>query len=458
MDLNTKILEEYKMKLFNELIKSVWKDSIDEIENIPQKVLGENIYEQFDKSTIINIMRTIMGLDTTQSYNQTLKDLFYEATNIDEVSQPIISIISQACEYCDRSNKEEECFVKAKHINCNKNNACSSCGECISKCSIGAISDKIQFIPLVKLLKDKDCQVYAIVAPSFVGQFGKYVTPGKLRSSLKLLGFEDMIEVALVADILTAKEAFEYCDHMKESEFNYFITSCCPVWVSMIKNNFPEVLENVSSSVSPMIACGRVIKNLNPKAKVVFIGPCIAKKKEAMIDDLKGAVDFVLTFKELEEIFRALEINVSNQYEEERIESSFCGRVYAKSGGVSEAIKISLQKTDKNVKFVSTSFQGSKECKEGLEKVIKKEIDATFIEGMGCVGGCIGGPKKILNLEEGTKYVDEYCKKTHMETPFENLNVIQFFTTMGIKKFESLDKKDKDEILKIFSRDIKNTK
>ena len=457
INLNTKILEEYKMKLFNELIKLVWQDNLEEIDNIPQKVLGENIYTQFDKATIINIMRVIMGLDTTEESDETLKDLVYEAIHINEVSQPTISIISQACKHCNRTNKEEECFIKEKHINCNEKNTCSSCGECILKCNIGAISDKIQFIPMVKLLKDESYPVYAIVAPAFVGQFGKEVTPGKLRSSLKLLGFEDMIEVALAADVLTAKEAFEYCQHIKENKDGYFITSCCcPVWVSMIQNNFPEVLGNVSPSVSPMIACGRAIKILNPKAKVVFIGPCIAKKKEATLDGLKGAIDFVLTFKELEEIFKALEINPSNQEEEERIESSFSGRVYAKSGGVSEAIKISAQRIDKDIKFISKSFQGTKECKEGLEKLSRKEINATFVEGMGCSGGCVGGPKRILTVEEGTKCVEEYGYRTQMETPFENLNVVQFLTMMGIKRIESLGEKEEETVLKIFSRDIKN--
>lgn len=455
INLNTKILDNYKMKLFNELIRLVWEDNLEEIDNIPQKIIGEDVYEKFDKETITNLMRVTMGLDVSEEYDLTLKELAYEAMNMDEVTQPIISIISQACKYCDRTNKEEECFVKEKHINCNVNNTCSSCGDCVSKCNIGAISDKIQFMPMINLLKDEECPVYAIVAPAFVGQFGEEVTPGKLRSALKFLGFEDMVEVALAADLLTAKEAYEYCEHMKENPEGYFITSCCcPVWVGMIENNFKHVLPNVSPSVSPMIACGRSIKLLNPDAKVVFIGPCMAKKKEAVIDELKGAIDFVLTFKEVEEIFNALNVNLVDQEDEIRVESSFAGRVYAKSGGVSEAIKTSAKRINEDIKFISHSFQGVKECKEGLEKLSNNEINATFIEGMGCVGGCVGGPKRILSVEKGTKYVEDYCEETQMNTPFENLNVIQFLTMMGIKRIESLGEKEEEQVLKIFSRNI----
>ena len=455
INLNVKILEEYKMKLFNELIRLAWKNNLDQVDTIPKKVLGENIHEEFDEVTIINLIRVIMGLNPTDEFDATLKDTLYEAMHLDEMNQPIISIISQACKYCNKSNKEEECFVKEKHINCNKKNICSSCGDCVSNCNLGAISDKIQFIPMIRLLKDEKCPVYAIVAPSFVGQFGKDVTPGKIRAALKKMGFEDMIEVALAADMLTVKEAFEYCEHMKQNEDGYFITSCCcPVWISLIQNNFPEILKNVSPSVSPMIACGRAVKILDSNAKVVFIGPCIAKKKEATLYEIKDAVDFVLTFKELEEIFKALDIDPSKQKEEDRVEASILGRVYARSGGVSEAIKISSQRINKNIKFKSTVFQGAKECKEGLERVINKELETTFIEGMGCIGGCVGGPRRILSVENGTRCVEEYCKETQIETPFENLNVVQFLTMMGIKRVELLGESEEKQVLKIFSRDI----
>lgn len=454
-NLDTKILESYKMKLFNELIKLVWEEKFDDIEEIPKKVLGEDIYDKFSKDVILNLIRITMGLEPTDDIDMNIKDIIYESINMNEINQPIISIISQACKYCNKESEEKECFVKSKHINCNENNKCSSCGECISKCELGAILDKIQFMPMVKLLKDESCPVYAIMAPAFVGQFGDQATPGKIRTALKVIGFEDMIEVAVAADLLTAIEAFEYHNHIKENKEGYFVTSCCcPVWVSLIQNKFPQVLENMSPSVSPMVACARAIKFLDNNAKVVFVGPCTAKKKEATLEDLKGAVDFVLTFKELEEIFNALKVNPSEQIEEIRTESSFSGRIYAKTGGVSEAIEKTARKIDQNIIFKSEAFNGIKACGEGLEKLINKEIDATFIEGMGCIGGCVGGPKRILPVDKATKCVEEYGAQTKMTTPFENINVAQFLTAMGIKKIDSLSKNEEEEILKIFSRDI----
>lgn len=457
INLNPRILDTYKMKLFNELIRLVWEDNLEDINDLPKKVLGQDIYKEFDEPTIINLIRVIMGLNPIDEYDNTLKDMVYEAINLDEVENPVISIISNACNSCQ--DKKETCLVKEKHIDCNKRNVCSACGECITKCNLGAISDKIQFIPMVKLLKDTDVPVYAMVAPAFVGQFGKDITPGKLRSALKSMGFEEMIEVALAADMLTVKEAYDYCEHMKNHEDGYFITSCCcPVWVSLIQSNYPQIVENVSPSVSPMIACGRAIKILNPKAKVVFIGPCTAKKKEATLEDIKDGVDFVLTFAELDEIFKSLEINLTELQEDNRVESSLAGRIYARSGGVSEAIKRSAQRINPDIRFKEATFQGVKECREGLNKVINKEIEATFIEGMGCVGGCVGGPKRILSVEEGTQNVNNYGKSTDMETPYENLNVIQFLTMMGIKRLESLGSKEEEQVLKIFSRNIKDSK
>lgn len=458
INIDQKILEKQKMEVFNELVKYIWMDEVENIEELPRKILKKEIYKDFDESVVLNLIRITMGLDPLEQVDNNLREMLNEALNLNEVKKPVISIIKDACKYCD-NNISEQCLVRDKHNDCNEKDICSACGECSSKCKLGAISDKIQFVPMVQLLKDESCPVYAIVAPAFVGQFGKDVTPGKLRSAFKKMGFEDMIEVALAADMLTAKEAYEYYNHMKDNKEECFITSCCcPIWVSLIQKSFPEILKNVSPSVSPMIACGRAIKVLNPDAKVVFIGPCMAKKKEALLDDIKDAVDFVLTFKEVEEILDAIDINPAEMENDDRVEASLSGRVYARTGGVSKAVQLSVERIDPNIKFIHKAFDGPKECKEGLTKVINKEINATFIEGMGCVGGCVGGPKRILSVEEGTKEVDKYCEETNMDTPFDNLNVIQFLTLMGIKRVDSLTDKDIEQVKNIFSRDIRGSK
>ncbi|MGL5695310.1 MAG: [Fe-Fe] hydrogenase large subunit C-terminal domain-containing protein [Peptostreptococcaceae bacterium] len=456
--LENQILNKYKTKIFRELVKLVWEESLDDIEKIPTQILRQlkdDTNQEIDEDTIMNLIRVIMGLNPIENSRETnLQSMINESYNLKNIDMPIISIIDDACRYC--KNYKEECFVKKKHIDCNKNNTCSACGECIRKCELGAISDKIEFFPVLNMLKSKKTPVYAVVAPAFVGQFGKDASSGKLRTALKSIGFKDMIEVALAADILTLKESYDYYEHMRNNSNEFFITSCCcPVWVSLIKNKFPDIKDNISSSVSPMIASGRIIKVLNPNAKVVFIGPCVAKKNEALQDDVKGAIDFVLTFKELEEIFLALNLDVLHMEEDNRDESSYCGRIYAKSGGVSKAIEETLKKIDESIKFKPISFQGAKECTDGLNKIINKEINATFIEGMGCIGGCIGGPKKLIPTEEGVKYLDIYTESTNMKTPFDNLNVAQFLIEAEIKKIEDLGDKNNEMIQRIFSKNLK---
>ncbi|PBE82509.1 [Fe-Fe] hydrogenase large subunit C-terminal domain-containing protein [Clostridioides difficile] len=108
---------------------------------------------------------------------------------------------------------------------------------------------------MIKLLKDIKSPVYEIVGPAFVGQFGKDVSPGKLRTAIKKIGFEDMIEVALAADMLTAKEVCDYYEHLKKYEEGSFITRCCcPIWVNLIQSSLPELIENVKPYVASQIA------------------------------------------------------------------------------------------------------------------------------------------------------------------------------------------------------------
>lgn len=456
INIQDKILQKYKMELFEQLIKIVWNDNLDEIESLPKRIQNKNKDEKIEEETIINLIRIIMGLNPVDTYDLDLKDMASEAINLSSFCDPIIPIIKNACKTCKENNNKETCYTMQKHINCNNKQACSACGSCISSCKLGAISDKIQFIPMIKLLKNKEISTYAIVAPSFVGQFGDDVTTGQLRTAFKLIGFKDMIEVSLAADILTAKEAYEYCKHI-EANKKYFVTSCCcPVWLSLIKNKFPELLDKVSQSVSPMIACGRLIKMLEPNAKVVFIGPCTAKKKEAICDDVVGAVDYVLTYQEVEVIFKSLQLNLKTMKDDDRFESSYSGRIYGKSGGVSEAIEINAKRINPDIVFKKCVLQGIDECIRVLESIKNNDdVDASFIEGMGCIGGCVGGPKKIISLEEGKKFIERYSKSTNINTPFDNLNVAQILALMGNKRIDNFGDMDEEKILKIFSRDIK---
>ena len=187
---------------------------------------------------------------------------------------------------------------------------CTGCGQCVEVCKHYALVDKKEFVPLIHLLKDRRVPVFAAVAPAYIGQFGPKVTPGKLRAAFKNLGFYGMVEVALFADMLTLKEALEF-DRNVTSEKDFMLTSCCcPIWVSMVRKVYQDLVPHVSPSVSPMVAAGRGVKQLHPGAKVVFVGPCIAKKAEAKEPDVRDAVDAVLTFQELSQIFHCIKIQM----------------------------------------------------------------------------------------------------------------------------------------------------
>ncbi|SHJ97982.1 Iron only hydrogenase large subunit, C-terminal domain [Geosporobacter subterraneus DSM 17957] len=456
-------IQDYRMMIFGEVVKLAWAGKLKhEADELPEKILKGKHLDERERRIIENHIRISMGLDPLYGIaHHKLGEDVDSAMNQDNIKAPLVSVIEDVCETCqrhwqkERGEEEERC--PRDHLDCTEEaHRCIGCGRCIGECPLGAISDKIEFLPVVKLLQEQQAPVYATVAPAYVGQFGEGISPGQIRAALKRLGFTDMVEVAVFADILTVKEAYEF-DHMVKTEEDYLITSCCcPVWVGMIQKNYREIAEHISPSVSPMIASGRVLKVLNPTAKVVFIGPCIAKKAEAKIPELEGAIDYVLTFRELKEIFAALEINLETLEEDNREEASFAGRVYGRTGGVSEAVERSVERILKrDVPFHSISFEGTGECKAGLEKLLKGELKANFIEGMGCTGGCVGGPRAVVSIEEGKKAVDAYSQETPMSTPFDNDNVLQLITRLGIKRWEALEDDREESIRGLLGRELK---
>lgn len=322
---------------------------------------------------------------------------------------------------------------------------CVGCGLCIDSCKDGKLLDKIDFIPIADLIKNNKT-VIAAVAPAITGQFGENVSLDQLRASLIKIGFSDMIEVAFAADMLTIKEAVEFNKHVNGPDDLMITSCCCPMWVGMLKRVYKELVPDLSPSVSPMIAAGRIIKKLNPKAKVVFIGPCIAKKAEAKEKDLVNDIDFVLTFQELDNIFKALEIDPSKlEGIPTKDYASKGGRLYARTGGVSIAVSEAIEELypDKSKLFKSAKAEGVKECKDILNKALSGEVKANFIEGMGCIGGCVGGPKALIAKEQGKIYVDNLANNspikvaTHSNTMDE---VLEKLNITSLKDFED-DKK-----------------
>jgi Iron only hydrogenase large subunit, C-terminal domain len=316
---------------------------------------------------------------------------------------------------------------------------CVGCELCIESCKHGHLVDRKDFIPLFEELSVGKHPVYAMIAPAFIGQFSSDVTPGKLRAAFKKLGFQGMMEVALFADILTLKEAFEF-DRTIQEDKDFLLTSCCcPMWVAMIRKTYSVLVPHMPPSVSPMVAGGRVIKRLHPGAKTVFIGPCVAKKAEAREEDIRDAVDFVLTFQEITEIFDAAKINLSDLEEDDREHSSRGGRIYARTGGVSTAVSDTLTRLypNRSIPMHSEQANGIINCKKMLKDVLNGDIKANFLEGMGCTGGCVGGPKSLIDVDQATKYVNNYGQEAPYETPADNPSVLKLLDLLGYKNLES---------------------
>lgn len=266
---------------------------------------------------------------------------------------------------------------------------CIRCGHCIHKCPFGAISSKSFIVNVIRAIKS-DKPAYVMFAPSAEGQYGKDISMASIREAMKKLGFTDMIEVASGADMTAASEGEEWLEAHNNGQKK--TTSCCPAFVNMVNMHFPELSDKVSSTVSPMCAVSRMIKEKEPDAFTVFVGPCIAKKSEVVDHKIEGNADAVLTFSELHAIMRAKDISfepVDDSYQT----GSIYGKRFASSGGVTgavlEYIKEAVpEETEINV----CKANGSAECKKALLLLKNDKLPEEFIEGMICEGGCVGGP------------------------------------------------------------------
>ena len=317
---------------------------------------------------------------------------------------------------------------------------CVGCSACIDACAAKKLEASRDAVAAMEAVRRHEGPVYALVAPAFMGQFSEAVTPGMLRSAFLRLGFDGMIEVALFADILTLKEALEF-DKNITREGDFQLTSCCcPLWIAMIRKIYSELQSHLPASVSPMIACGRSVKALHPDALTIFVGPCIAKKAEAREKDLVGAVDYVLTFQEVRDIFAAAGIDPAALEDRERDHSSRAGRIYARTGGVSEAVRSTVERLNPHRKISMRTRQadGVPGCRALIDDLLAGKIDANFFEGMGCVGGCVGGPKRIIPREEGERNVDAYGGDAASPTPIDNPYVIELLGRLGYPTVESL--------------------
>ena len=288
---------------------------------------------------------------------------------------------------------------------------CVSCGMCLVNCPFGAIADKSQIFQVIRAIQSGE-RVYAAVAPAFVGQFGPKVTPGKLRAAMKALGFADVFEVAIGADLCSVQEAEDFVNEVPE-KLPFMATSCCPAWSVMAKKLFPQHADSVSMALTPMVLTARLIKQQQPEGKVVFIGPCAAKKLEAMRKSVRSEVDFVLTYEEMSGIFDAKHLDLESMEEDPNgvNDASTDGRNFAVAGGVAKAVAnvIAERYPDREVKIASAD--GLKECRKLLTLAAAGKYNGYLLEGMACPGGCVAGAGTMQPVKKSQATVGIYAKQ-----------------------------------------------
>lgn len=299
---------------------------------------------------------------------------------------------------------------------------CVSCGMCLVNCPFGAIADKSQIFQMIRAIQSGE-RVYAAVAPAFVGQFGPKVTPGKLRAAMKELGFADVIEVAIGADLCATQEAIDFVEEVPE-KLPFMATSCCPAWATMAKKLFPDYANCISMALTPMTLTARLIKSEHPKAKVVFIGPCAAKKLEAMRSDIRSDVDFVLTFEEMAGIFDAKHIDIEAIEEETGVsDSSTDGRNFAVSGGVAKAVVNVIHERYPEKEIKVDSAQGLRECRKMLTLAKAGKYNGYLLEGMACPGGCVAGAGTMQPIKKSAAAVSLYANQAKHKTSNETEHI-----------------------------------
>ncbi len=302
------------------------------------------------------------------------------------------------------------------------NDKCISCGACVYQCPFGAISDKSYILDVIDMIKkseeNKKYKVYAVIAPSIASQF-TYAKLGQVITGIKELGFHTVVEAALGADMVAITEAQELV------EKGFLTSSCCPAFVSYIRKAFPDLAQYISHNFSPMGAISKYIKETDSTAKIVFIGPCTAKKMEFQLDKVSPWVDSVITFEELQALFDSKDMDISSLSEGLLDNASYYGRIFARCGGLSDAVVESLKEQGiENFNLKAVACDGIEACKIALLKASKRVLDGNFIEGMACTGGCIGGAGCLTHGEKNKVEVDKYGKTAHEKTILDAVSVL----------------------------------
>ena len=321
------------------------------------------------------------------------------------------------CGYCRRVCNNEITVGRMYDLGVTGNPICINCGQCANMCPTEAIKEKMDYINLRKIIKDKSKTVVVSIAPAVRAALGEEfgIEKGtnveeKIVTALKLLGAKYVFDITFGADLTIMEEAMELVNRIKENKNLPQFTSCCPAWSVMAKKNFPDFAPYISMALTPMVLTGRLIKKEKPNAKVVFIGPCAAKKLEASRKSIRSDIDFVLTFEEVMGMFNAKGIELDQITTSDPLtEGTNAGRGFAVSGGVAKAVKDLILKEHPGTEVKVQAAEGLKNCKTMLMMAKAGRLNGYLLEGMACPGGCVAGAGTLQPINKSSALVKKYA-------------------------------------------------
>ena len=287
-----------------------------------------------------------------------------------------------------------------EHIDYDK---CIFCGKCMTACPFGAIMERSQIIDVITKIKQGK-NVIAMLAPAMAGQFPEDFR--KVAAAVKKIGFTQVVEVAFGAERTAEHEAQELA-HAIKSDQKFMTSSCCPAYVQAMKKHMPEIAPFVSTTPTPMHYAAEWVRQEHADAVTVFIGPCVAKREEALHD---STVDHVLTTEELGALLVAADIEIADCEPLAFARPANAeARGFAVLGGVTNAVL--AQGTTDAVK--ATTIDGlDKKSIRLLQCYAKGKCDFNFIEVMCCEGGCVGGPCNISTTKSAGRRVTDFVRNT----------------------------------------------
>ena len=343
-------------------------------------------------------------------------------------------LCSKACQYgaiikhvrpCETACKIHAIKPNEEGISVVDEEKCTRCGACSFACPFGAIMDKSYILKCLDMCKENEegkINAYMVVAPSVSSQF-HYCKLTQVITGIERLGFHHVVEAALGADLVA------YAESKELAEKGFLLSSCCPAFVRYVRTSFPELADHISHNLSPMARIAQYIKETDPKAKVCFVGPCIAKKMEQFREDSAPYVDCVITFEELQALIDAKGIDLASLPETPLDNASYFGRIFARSGGLSDAVKEGIKEHGLEETFTpkTLNVSGLDNIRAALMQVKAGKNDFNFLEGMACAGGCIGGPCCLTHEIRDAADVDKYghlSKETTIKGAVEGILAI----------------------------------